>query len=174
MHAALRATKKRSTRCQMCGIFFFSYDWKYTSFFFRSLIKITFKHVRCRLKVMLPVQNHKHTPAHPEGFTVTFKMSVLITHWKGHVWKWHWLHWLSSKHILISNVSFFFLPRVSPEQGPVVGSVGARKKPSLQGQSTAPCFSVSVLAGHGSHASLDASALKEPGRHSAETKTTFA
>lgn len=22
---------------------------------------------------MLPVQNHKHTPAHPEGFTVTFK-----------------------------------------------------------------------------------------------------
>lgn len=35
------------------------------------------------------------------------KMSVLITHWKGHVWKWHWLHWLSSKHILISNVSFF-------------------------------------------------------------------
>lgn len=50
-----------------------------------------------------------------------------------------------------------------PEQGPVGGSVGARKKPSTQGQTKAPGSRLSVLEGHGSHLSPDAAALKKPG-----------
>lgn len=59
----------------------------------------------------------------------------------------------------------------SPEQATVSGSSGARKKPSLQEQLTAPRPEGWVFSGQGLQDSLDTEDLKKPGWHSAHIQT---